>query len=323
MEKEPMPNYGSQKVDRGMKEEERVDVNSAGETEDGQHEAFHIRHSASRYDTYVKQKVRGDKGFDALDQTFPDLSDKGIELAKKEAEKFFDGLNPEKDILFFASSNEARTFGTANIYREEAKKRGFEIITPDKTNAPRFTDSDGENKSFDERTEGQIRMSSMLSLNPRDYREHAVFVAGLPEEIQKINADKYENEEERVNWLRARAIINEDRKGVASQGFGAVYNAYADEVKEYLPKVKNAEQMERRFQNILRLAEWGINKAKEAGLEKNLKILGFGHENYPMSTLKKYFEDGNMANCEALKIEVPEDGKYKITMRGELKEVEM
>ncbi|EKE11291.1 MAG: hypothetical protein ACD_15C00111G0020 [uncultured bacterium] len=291
--------------------------------EDGQHSASYIRHSASNYDTYVMQKDRLDKKFDPRDQKFPDLSSKGLELAENKAEEFFRNLDPEKDVLFFASSNEARTLATANIYRQEAERRGFEIIKPTKTNLEQSPeDKEAGKTDLHEETDGYVRMSSMLSLNPRDYIEHSIFVAGLPQFIQDSIADRLP-EELRVKWRQAREIINNAPADVKKGGFGEVYHRYADQIKELFPNVRNAEQMEKRFQNILKLAKWGMDKAKEAGLEKNLKILGFGHENYASPVLEKYFGDRDMANCEALGIEAVSEDEMSLERRGEKAEISL
>jgi len=121
-------------------------------------EASYIRHSSSNYETYIKQAQRGDKGFNPNDQEYPDLNEKGIELAQEKAKEFFNALDPEKDILFFASSNEARALATAEVYRQEAIKRGFEIIKPSKTNL----------ELSEEQTDGYVRVSNMPSLNIDD-----------------------------------------------------------------------------------------------------------------------------------------------------------
>ena len=293
-------------------DEKNREVDNSGD----ENKAYYIRHSVSDYNTYVMQKERGDKGFDPRDQKFPDLSEKGIELAERMAEEFFDRLDSKKDILFFASSNEARALATGNIYRKEAEKRGFEIIKPEKTNLELSKEEKESGKAdLHEETDGYIRMSSMLSLNPRVYAEHSIFVAGLPSFVQKLIAESLPAEEGK-KWLQAREIINNAPDEIKKKGFGEVYHRYADQVKELFPNVKNAEQMEKRFQNIVKLARWGMEKAKAAGLEKNLKILGFGHENYASPVLEKYFGDREMSNCEALKIEAVDD-TVKLERRGE------
>jgi hypothetical protein len=300
--------------------------NEAGKEErddDKQHSAHYIRHSASNYETIKKQKGEGKKSFDPKEQTFPDLSEPGIELAEKEAEKFFQGLDPEKDVLFFASSNEARALATANIYRQEAVKRGFDIIKPTKTNFELSEEEKGAGKTdLHGETDGYIRMSSMLSLNPRSYLEHSIFVTGLPEEVQKSIAKKLP-EDLKDRWLAAREIINNAPAEIKKGGFGAVYHTYADRIKELFPDIRNAEQMEKRFRHIVELVQWGIEKAEKSGLVKNLKILGFGHENYTSSVLERYFGDHNLKNCEALKIEAAIDGKMELERRGEKVELDV
>jgi hypothetical protein len=86
----------------------------------------------------------------------PDLPESGVELAKEKAKEFFENLDPEKDILFFASSNEARALETANIYREIAKEKGFEIVRPENSRSG----------LSEELSDGDIRVVKILSIYP-------------------------------------------------------------------------------------------------------------------------------------------------------------
>ena len=121
------------------------------------HSASFIRHSRASYKTYsdILASEEPLKDFDPEKQSFPDLSEAGIELATKEAEKFFDTLDPVKDSLFFASSDQARALETANIYRQVAHARGFKVIKHENVRS----------KKSDEILRGEIRTFKNLSLD--------------------------------------------------------------------------------------------------------------------------------------------------------------
>ena len=264
-------------------------------------EAFGIRHSKSNYDTYVTQKERGDKKFNPADQVYPDLSKEGIKLAKEKAIEFFDNLNPETDKLFFISSNEARAIATADIYRQEAIKQGFEIMKPGKTNS----------KISDKETNGYVRTSRALSLNTKDYALHSIFVGELPEEIQKIIADELPDDV-KGKWLKAREIINNAPAEIKAQGWGELFYKYSEEIKEIFPGIKSSEDLEKQFNNILKLIQWGKNKIEESGIAGDVKVLGFGHENYVASILDKRLGDHKIANCEAISINIDNQGEFEL-----------
>lgn len=260
-----------------------------------QDEAFFTRHSKSTYKTYGKMVSSEDptKPFDPENQEVPDLPEAGVKLAREKAGEFFAGLNPENDILFFASSNEARALETASIYRNVAKERGFEIIKPEK------------NRSglSEELSDGDIRVVQTLSIYPSGETNAVIDnVFNSPARRGDINWEKIDPELKK-RFDEASKIIEADDRGV----FGANFAVHSEKVKEIFPEIKTArEQFDTRFQNIIRLIKFGIKKAQESGLKKNIKILGFGHENYMMYALKKYFEEEGIANCETVQFEVSE-----------------
>ncbi len=259
-------------------------------------EVIGTRHSKSNYETYIRDKSAGKKEFDPRDQIYPDLSETGIELAQKEAAVFFDNLDPKKDKLFFISSNEARAIATADIYRQEALSRGFEIIKPGKTNS----------ELSDRETDGYVRVSRALSLNPKNYALHSIFVASLPEKVQKIIADELpENIKEK--WLEARKIINNAPEELKKKGWGEMFYQYSDQVQEIFPDIKSSKDLERQFNTIVKLIQWGKDKFSESNMDGNMKVLGFGHENYVASILDKKLGEHEIGNCESIIININDE----------------
>lgn len=261
------------------------------------------RHSKSAYRTYEKIFKSGDptSGFNKEEQVTPDLPEAGVEMARKEAEKFFDSLSPEKDVLFFASSNEARAVETANIYREIAHAKGFEVVKPEHARS----------KMSEDISSGEIRVLGELSI----YDSHDAKNMLIDSVFNLANRDL-------INWdavdpgLKAHydeavKIVEADDQG----GFGANMAKHGEKVKEIFPEIKTAEdQFKKKFQNLKRLAKFGIKKAKESGQEKNVRILTFGHENYVVYAIQNLFEEEGIKNCETMHIEVEDDnitGKFR------------
>ena len=131
----------------------------------GNNSADFVRHSISSYKTYGKLVASENPTgkFNPDEQVTPDLPEKGIDLAKQEAEKYFASLDLQKDIIFFASSNEARALETANIFRQVAHEKGFEIIKPEKSRS----------KLSDEIADSEIRVLKNLSIYP-DHETNSV-----------------------------------------------------------------------------------------------------------------------------------------------------
>ncbi|MDO8558208.1 MAG: hypothetical protein Q7S09_03405 [bacterium] len=262
-----------------------------------------IRHSVSSYKTYGKIAASENplQQLNPDEQALPDLPEKGIELAKQEAEKFFCDLDPNKIVLFFASSNEARAIETANIYRQTAHAKGFRVIKPEHV----------RNKHAEEIGEGEIRVLQNLSIYP-DKTSNVVLdsVFNSPKKRSPINWANVPLET-KARFEEASKIIEADDKG----SFGANLVAHSDEVKKVLPEISTAEELHRtQFQNLLRLAKFGINKAESAGIGKQIKILAFGHENYLMDMLEKTFQEEGIKNCEKIHIELKGDdivGKFR------------
>ena len=133
--------------------------------------------------------------FDHNKQEKTDLTEKGKNLAAEKAKEFFDNLNPESDRLFFVTSNEARAIGTANIYRQEAKQKGFEIIKPEN---PR-------SKLAEKEGEGELRAIDALSLNSKDSLLFMIYSPSEPSTDWKNVDGNFKRK-----WEEARKIIEAD-----------------------------------------------------------------------------------------------------------------
>ncbi len=288
---------------------EGVDLEKLKDKKEKSNAAF-IRHSVSSYKTYGK--IAGsDNPMGQLnpdEQEFPDLPEKGVELAKQEAEKLFSELNPSEEILFFASSNEARAIETANIYRQIAHQKGFEILKPEHT----------RNKHAEEMGEGEIRVIENLSIYP-DKKTNVVLdsVFNSPKKRSPINWDAVPSEL-KTRFEEASKIIETDDRG----SFGANLAAHSEEVKKILPEISTAAELHgSQMQNLIKLLKFGLKKAESAGLEKKVKILAFGHENYLMDMLEKTFHEEGIKNCEAIHLKVEGDDVVG-TFRGKEEVIE-
>jgi hypothetical protein len=263
------------------------------------------RHSVSSYQSYV-DKVASDNPLGKLDydkQSVPDLPEKGIELARQSAEKFFETLDPSKDALFFASSNEARAVETANIYREIAHDKGFEVLKPENSRSV----------LSEQIADGEIRVVHNLGIRSAGVID-SVFQS--PNKRVPINWETIDPEIKK-KFDEASKIIEADDKG----SFGANLAAHSEEIKRFFPELATAkEQFDIQFSNLIRLIKFGFEKAKNDKEGKDIKILAFGHENYLMYALEHYFQEEGIKNCETIHIE-PQDEGIKIVFRG--KEIEI
>lgn len=257
-----------------------------------------IRHSISGYKTYkrIRSSEESLADFDPDQQTLPDLTPEGVELANNEAENFF-SFSPEDTSLFFVSSNEARAIETADIYRHIARAKGFEIIKPEHARS-----------SLSEQTaEGEIRVLNNLSIYPN--KSKVVFDGMFnPKKYRgQINWEQIP-EDVREKYDQATAIIDADDQG----SFVANFAKHAEKIKEIIPEIDTPEELfNSKFKNLIRLAKFGERKIKQGASEKPIKILAFGHENYLIYFLQKYLEKENIGNCEVINFAI-EDGKVKI-----------
>lgn len=283
-----------------MEKEPKID----SEKEKGKGSVDFIRHSVSSYKTYgeIVSSDNPTGQFNPDEQVTPDLPEKGIELAEQEAEKFFSKFDPQKDTVFFVSSNEARALETANIFRQVAHKKGFEIIKPEHSRS----------KLSDKIADGEIRVLQNLSIYPDD-ESNAVLdgVFNSPAKRGKVNWEAVNNTELKARYDKASAIVEADDQG----SFGANFSVHSEAIKQILPEITTAEELYRtQFQNLIKLLKFGMEKARATGLDKNIKIMAFGHENYLMVALEKMFQEDGIKNCEVIHFSEVED-KIKAEFR--------
>jgi hypothetical protein len=263
--------------------------------------ADYVRHSQAGYKSYVETlKNNPTDPFNKNEQITPDITEVGIELAKNSAKEYFKTLDPSKSILFFVSSNEARAVETANIYRETAKTEGFEIIVPENS---RSTISD-------EISEGEIRILNNLSLNHPNILANMAF---SPAKYRVgINFDNVSDEEKKL-FEQAAAIIDSNDQGSYAKNF----EKYSEEVKSIYPDIKSAHDLyTREFKNMKRLLHFANKKAQASKLDKEVKILAFGHENMLIESIREDFQEDGINNCEVLHIKLAEDGSLEGEFRG-------
>ena len=269
-------------------------------------EFFLTRHSKSNYNEYDKtlQGENPQEGFDHSKQESSDLSEAGIKLAREKAKEFFEKLKPETDRVFFVTSNEARAIGTANIYRLEARSRGFEIIEPEHTRS-NLAEKEGE---------GELRAIETLSLNTKNTLQFLVFSSSEPS-VNWANVD----DNFKQSWQEARKIIEADNKG----SWGSNFATHSTEIKRIFPNVETAEQFyNTKFKNILRLIKWADKKTQGIG-GKQIKVLGFGHEDYLVKFLQDEFSQEGIRNCETIQFNIDDKANIQAGAREQTKDVKI
>ncbi len=267
---------------------------------------LYSRHSSAAYGEEAKI-LASDNPQSAVnpeDQIHPDLTEAGIEFARTEAEKFFGNLDRQHDELFFVSSNQARALETAAIYRDVAKQKGFDVIAPDHVRGGFAQEIGG----------GDVRVVRNLSLKSENTLVYSVFYPDKNMAPINWEAASQQDPQIRDKWERAHKIIQEHDFG----SWGANMFHHAPAVKQIFPEVNTAEDLyEGQFKNLLRLAEFGLNKAQKSDRPKNLKIIAFGHENYVGYALDKYFQEHDIKNCETISFQQDETGAMTLERRGQ------
>ncbi len=256
-------------------------------------EAHFVRHSQAFYQKVMDILSSNDpqRGINFEDQTFQDLTEKGIDLAKKEAEKFFETLNPEEDVVFFLSSSETRALNTADIYREEAHRRKIEVVRSQKA----------EDESMEGIGGGEIR--TLKSLVPNTDNALIASVFASQEVVEEINweAVPFELKEK---WNEARNIVKKDYQS----SWGLNFLAHSEEVQKIFPELKNSQDLYKRdFQRLMRLLRFGARKTRELKPQKKIRIMVFGHEDYMVFAIKKHFQEMGIKNCEMVTFSVEGD----------------
>lgn len=265
-----------------------------------------FRHSRSGYENYGNRLI-SDNPQDSTEirnQITPDLTEDGIKLCENTAEEYFGSLDPSETALFFVSSREARAMSTASIFREVARKQGFEIIKP------QHSRSDISEKEAG----GEIRGLNALTLSGNNLFANSVF---NPEKyLPDINWDSID-EESKKKWLQAREIILSDDKG----SWGANFHFHAPKVKNIFHEIGTAEEeYHRTFSKLVKLIKFASSKTEQSKGGKKIKIIGFGHENYLSFALDKYFGEHQINNCEVVRF-AEGNGTISASYRGQEQEI--
>lgn len=238
-----------------------------------------------------------------------DLTPEGKEMARNEAEKFFDNLDPKKDALFFASSDLVRAAETAKIYKDIAEERGFEIIKPYNV----------RNDLVEKIGDGEIRKIDSLSLELKNMLLEFIFHP-QKDYLNEVVKDK-ENVSQEVldQWEEARKIVESDNQGT----WGKNYYKHSEQIAKIFPDIRTAKDLyNREFKNLTRLMKFGQKKIDESGFDKNIKVLAFSHENAFLHFLGKNFDDCGIDNCESIGFKVDGD-EIAVGAKGENKKVDI
>lgn len=282
-------------------------------------EVAFFRHSNAFYRSVLGVLGGGNptKSIDADDianQQWPDLTPEGIELAKAEAEKYFSTLDPDKDVLFFASSDQVRAIETGKIYLDAARKKGFQIIER-KQIVSRLQPRRHGQELAQKMEAGDIKVLKNLWRNIGNVLAQSVFNPNAQINKGALRWDKVDPAF-RARWESARAIVEADPQ-FSSSSWGENFVKYSKAVKKFLPEITTARELyDKDFANLVRLAEFGLKKVRDSKMQKNIKILAFGHENYLGIFLEDVMkEKDGIKNCEVIRITETEKG-LKAKFRG-------
>jgi broad specificity phosphatase PhoE len=282
---------------------------------------FTIRHADAHYqrNEEIVASKNPEGPFVPSEQDFnSDLSLEGQERAKEKAEMFLSQFDPNKDSLYFASSNLVRARETASIFLTEAKSRGFEIIQA--TTAP----SHKIDSSIQEQLGGnEIRTLESLSLNIKNMLAEFIFHPHNylnPHEGEGAHVFHPENVSLATKelWEQGRKIIESDNKGTWGKNFlahGAKIQVLFDEYAKahtdmQVPRITTAEDMNNiKFRCMLR--EMKIAKGNMAEYEKDhnkrVRVLAFSHENSFLHFLDKEFNQQGIDKLEAVGYDIVYD----------------
>ncbi len=268
------------------------------EQEEGpQARVFFIRHSRATYKNAAETLASDnpEAPFDPESQV-RDLPPEGIEMAEKEAQKFFSQFEAGKDIFFIVSSTQMRALETAKIYADTARAMGMEVVEHEKTGTEIAKKVGG----------GSVRSIDTLSMTEGKYLtvQNQVFgtIFNPPSQRPAVNWAEVDPET-RDLVEKAHAIVLADDKG----SWGANFYAHAEAVKKIIPALETPEELHKtQFQNIQRLARLARTKTPEG---KRLSVIGFGHENYMGKALEEDTGKHGIGNVEA--VEIGEDGILK------------
>ncbi len=239
---------------------------------------------------------------------YPDLTKEGITLAEKKAKELLDKMNPDKDILYIATSPAERAVNTAAILEKIAKERGFNVISQNKQ-ALIFGNKERSIRIFPALSSADMKIPAYLidlfsdaSIYSKEeiesdfapfFKEGEAWGDEIPEEQQKA-------------WIKAKKTILADDKGNFGANFLYHGPRIVKEFGKYFPELENpVEESQKLLAVILKMFKWGIERfQKKYGSDKNLKIIAVGHEEL-MFALKNLLnsESQGIDYCEAIPFE--------------------
>ena len=247
-----------------------------------------------------------------------DLSPEGQEKAREKAKEFLSQFDPQKDTLYFASSNLVRARETAAIFLDEAEKQGFEILEAQPKSAHRRRNDVEKSLGGEE-----IRTLESLSLHINNMLVEFMFNPGdymnpRPGEEAHVLFPENVSPATRELWEEGRKIIESDNKGTWGKNFLAHSAAIRKLFEEYkkkhpsvaVPRVTTAEDMNNsRFRTMLqemkRVKDRMGRYEEEEG--KRIRVLAFSHENAFLHFLDKEFDQKGIDKLEAIGYEVITD----------------
>ncbi len=271
-------------------------------------------------------------------EDYKDLTPEGKELAERAAKKLLDGMDPENDVLYIASSPTERAVETAAIVLRLARERGFTIVDHGEKG---LRDQDQSSKVA---AHSQIRTFPALAsldmkipawiadlFTPRDIYAHDLKAPLSEENIDRLFINNWgvigETEEGQLTveqqnaWKRAKQIIINDDKGTWVSNLvhhaPKIIKEFKDDFPELVDPIENSMKQ---LAVMTRMFRWGLDKFKSnpENANKSLKVLVFGHEEY-MAALEDIFGEGghNIENCEVTSLIPREDGAFTIKKGGE------
>lgn len=277
--------------------------------EESELKADYIRHAPAEYKTYLNTLASDTPNtpFNYKEQITPDINEQALEFAKRAANEYFEKLDPEKDILFFTASNEARAIETANMYRTVAHDRGFEVIRPDNPRSD-YAETLGE---------GEIRMVDSLSVNPNNMLTNMLFAPKSQYDQLVINWEKV-SEEDKQKIEEIRSIVEKDNKGTWLQNV----IEHGEEVDRVFPENNTTiRTYGKQFEDLLRLLRFARSKAATLESNKELRLLAFAHENAVTPLLQEHFDKQGIKNCECIEFTVNTAGEVAVEFRGNKKSI--
>lgn len=282
---------------------------------------FTIRHADARYqmnERIVASETPEEPFVPGEQDLTSDLSPEGQQAAKEKAEVFLANFSPDRDALYFVSSNLVRARETAAIFLAVAKSKGFEIFqaaaTPSNKVPAEIYAALGGN---------EIRTLESLSLNIKNMLAEFIFHPQNylhPREGEQVHVQYPDavSPELQGLWEQGRNIIEADNKGTWGKNFlahgeriKALFSHFAEEhANSDVPEITTPEETHvTRFKAMLREMKTVKETLRtyEANHSKRVRVLAFTHENSLLHFLDKEFDRQGINNLEAIGYDIAYD----------------